>query len=169
MALKFLRDGMDSANLVANQNWEGGQNSYDFFKPSLLTAIVPADPDFDKATLHDNPIAVEVKEASNFISSVGVSELSQFNQDGEKEKEPVFPYSLRFEPNEQLSYGDDLEYSVSVFDRLSAIERGTVLYFIYAMDMPKSLGGTEQLIGAIITTSELTTSLWGDKHMFFRH
>jgi len=49
------------------------------------------------------------------------------------------------------------------------IEKGTVLYFVYAMNMPKSLGGEEQLIGAIITTSELTTSLWGDKHLFFRH
>lgn len=167
MALKFLRDGMDSANIVANQNFEGGQNSYDFFKPSLHTVLeVPED--FDKASLHDSVVAVEVKEATNFVASVGVSELSQYNQDGEKEQEPIFPYSLRFEPNEHLSY-DDEDYEVSIFDRLKMIEKGTVLYFVYAMNMPKSLGGEEQLIGAIITTSELTTSLWGDKHLFFRH
>jgi len=116
MALKFLRDGMDSANIVANQNFEGGQNSYDFFKPSLHTVLeVPED--FDKASLHDSVIAVEVKEATNFVASVGVSELSQYNQDGEKEQEPIFPYSLRFEPNEHLSY-DDEDYEVSIFDRL---------------------------------------------------
>ena len=74
-----------------------------------------------------------IKEGSNFIGSVGVSELSQYNQDGDKEQEPNFPYSLRFEPNEYLSY-DDEEYSMNVFDRLSMIEKGTVLYFIYAMD-----------------------------------
>ena len=58
---------------------------------------------------------------------------------------------------------------MTVFDRLSMIEKGTVLYYVYAMDKPRSLEGEEALIGAIITTSELTTSLWGDKHLFFRH
>ena len=167
MALKFLRDGMDSANIVANQNFQGGQMSYNFFAGSLST-VLEAPADFDTATLHDNVFSAELKEASNFIGSVGVSELSEYNQDGEKEKEPVFPYSLRFEPNEHLSYEDD-EYAMTVFDRLSMIEKGTVLYYVYAMDKPRSLEGEEALIGAIITTSELTTSLWGDKHLFFRH
>jgi hypothetical protein len=135
MALKFLRDGMDSVNIVANQNFEGGQNSYNFFGPSLKTVLAPVAEDFDPASLLESPLAVEIKEASNFIGSVGLSEVSLYNQEGEKEQEPNFPYSLRFEPNEDLSY-DDEEYTVNIFDRLAMIERGTVLYFIYAMDKP---------------------------------
>ena len=35
--------------------------------------------------------------------------------------------------------------------------------------MPEDLGGTETLIGALVTASEITTSNWGDEHMYFRH
>jgi len=37
------------------------------------------------------------------------------------------------------------------------------------MDKPTELGGTETKIAEIITRSELTTSNWGDEHMYFRH
>ena len=37
------------------------------------------------------------------------------------------------------------------------------------MSAPEELGGTESLIGAFVTASEITTSLWGDDHLFFRH
>lgn len=85
MALKFLRDGMDSANIVANQNFEGGQNSYNFFGPSLNTVLAPAAEDFDPASLLESPLVVELKEATNFTGSVGLSEVSMYNQEGEKE------------------------------------------------------------------------------------
>ena len=35
---------------------------------------------------------------------------------------------------------------MTVFDRLSMIEKGTVLYYVYAMDKPRSLEGEETLI-----------------------
>ena len=37
------------------------------------------------------------------------------------------------------------------------------------MDAPEGLGGTESKIAEIVTMSELTTSLWGDEKMYFRH
>ena len=46
---------------------------------------------------------------------------------------------------------------------------GTVLYTIWAMDKPEELGGVETHIADLVLTSELTTSLWGDQHLFFRH
>ena len=46
---------------------------------------------------------------------------------------------------------------------------GTVLYTIWAMDKPEELGGVETHIADLVLTSELTTTNWGDKHMFFRH
>ena len=49
--------------------------SYNFFAGSLST-VLEAPEDFDTATLHDDFISPELKEASNFIASVGVSELS---------------------------------------------------------------------------------------------
>jgi len=44
-----------------------------------------------------------------------------------------------------------------------------LLYRVYAKDKPTSLGGQDQLIAEIVLKSELVTSLWGDKNMFFRH
>jgi hypothetical protein len=49
------------------------------------------------------------------------------------------------------------------------IPSGTVLYEIYGIDAPKEIGGKEWLIGTLETTSNMTTSRWGDKHLFFRH
>ena len=37
------------------------------------------------------------------------------------------------------------------------------------MDQPEELGGSEQMIAQIKTVSEMTTSLWGDEHLYFRH
>ena len=39
MGLKFLRDGMDSANVVANTNFAGGIKSYNFFEYSVYTVL----------------------------------------------------------------------------------------------------------------------------------
>ena len=37
------------------------------------------------------------------------------------------------------------------------------------MDQPQELGGTETMIGIIVTKSGFTTSNWADERMFFRH
>ena len=45
MSLKFLRNGVDSANSLANQHLGGnifGQTSYNFFEPSLFTNVMDA-------------------------------------------------------------------------------------------------------------------------------
>ena len=33
----------------------------------------------------------------------------------------------------------------------------------------QELGGVEAHIGDLVLTSEMTTSKWGDRHLFFRH
>jgi hypothetical protein len=53
-----------------------------------------------------------------------------------------------------------------VFDQLGEIEPETTIYSVYAMDRP---GGSEKHIADLVTKSEMVTSLWGDKNMFFRH
>lgn len=46
---------------------------------------------------------------------------------------------------------------------------GTVLYEVWARDVPEELGGTEVKIAEIITDSIVTPSLYGDEHFAFRH
>lgn len=94
--------------------------------------------------------------------------MALYTQEGAKVAQPVFPYSIRYEPNPALSYNDE-EYTRTVFEHVSDIPAGTVLYTAYAMDMPATLGGVETAIGEIVSKSELTTSHWGDTRMYFRH
>ena len=54
-------------------------------------------------------------------------------------------------------------------DDLAKIPAGSKVYDIYAMSAPEELGGTETLIGAFVTASEITTSMWGDDHFYVRH
>mmetsp|Transcript_5 Transcript_5/g.11 ORF Transcript_5/g.11 Transcript_5/m.11 type:complete len:115 (-) Transcript_5:88-432(-) len=52
---------------------------------------------------------------------------------------------------------------------LAQISSGSVLYDVFALDMPVELGGTELKIAQLTSASEFTSSNWGDEHMFFRH
>jgi hypothetical protein len=94
--------------------------------------------------------------------------MALYSQEGVKVAAPVFPYSIRYQPNPALSYNDP-EYTMNVFDRMRAIPTGTVLYEVWARDAPSTLGGVETKIAEIVTKSELTTSMWGDTKLYFRH
>ena len=94
--------------------------------------------------------------------------MALYTQEGDKVAAPVFPYSIRYQPNPALSYYDP-EYTTSIYDRFSAIPTGTMLYEVWARNAPSTLGGVEMKIAEIVTKSELTPSLWGDTKMFFRH
>ena len=37
------------------------------------------------------------------------------------------------------------------------------------MDQPTELGGTELHIANLVLESKMTTSMWGDQHLYFRH
>ena len=65
IGLKFLRDGMDSANLVAMHSLDG-QESWNFFKHDLTTHIPPPGPLLSL-------IALKFSEATNFVQQVGFS------------------------------------------------------------------------------------------------
>jgi len=164
MSVKLLRDGVDSANSSANQNL-GGQTSYDFFAAPLFTNLM--DSGFENDVLSGD-VAEAIRPQTNFIASLGNSDMALYSQEGDEVAAPVFPYSIRYQPNPELSYSDP-EYTMTVFDRMRAIPTGTVLYEVWARDAPSTLGGVETKIAEIVTKSELTTSMWGDTKMYFRH
>ena len=63
------------------------------------------------------------------------------------------------------------EARVKAFDQLFEIFPGQVIFVsqVYAWDQPSELSGTEEYIGDLVTTSQMVTSEWGDKTLFFRH
>ena len=93
--------------------------------------------------------------------------LISYGEDGVKVESPIFPFSLNFVPSSVPSFPD--EFVQTMPEQLMTVSSGTELYKVYAMDAPTELGGTETHIADMILTSKLTTSLWGDQHLFFRH
>ena len=91
IAVKFLRDGIDSANAVANRN-NVGQVGYNYFENSLNSILID---EMAPEVVLDDPVNLHIKPTTNFVVSVGHADFSQYRQDGSKVQNPVFPYSLR--------------------------------------------------------------------------
>merc|ERR1712055_976246 len=147
MGLKFLRDGMDSVNLVAMYSVMG-QESWNFFENDFVNHI-PEITGFLAA------LAQKFYSATNNIRQVGISNWSFFSPDGTEAESPVFPYRLRFHPTGDIVFSD--EYVQPFTDDLKSIPAGSTLYEIYALDKPVELLGEEQHIGNLVSTSEMIT------------
>jgi len=160
LGLKFLRDGIDSANLVAMYS-VNGQESWNFFKNDFTTHIGPGG-------LELLPLQVKFSEATNYVQYSALSNWGQYGEDGvEVTDSMLFPYMLRFKPSGEINFPD--EYVNDWLEDLKSIPQGTTLYQVWAFDKPEELGGVEAHIADLVLTSEMTTSVWGDKHLFFRH
>jgi len=159
MGLKFLRDGMDSANLVAMYS-VNGQDSWNFFKNDFTNHIGPGGP----ALI---PLEIKFSEATNYISEVALSDFGQYGEAGSQVADPQFPFMLRFHPTGDIVFSD--EYVRPFTEDLTSIPQGSTLYEVWALDQPVELGGTEKHIADLVLVSEMVTSLWGDKHLYFRH
>jgi len=159
MGLKFLRDGMDSANLVAMYS-VNGQDSWNFFLNDFTTHIAPAGLDLV-------PLALKFSEATDYVQYVGLSDMAAFGEDGTPAETTLMPFMLRFKPSGEVSFPD--EYVNDWIADLMSVPVGTTLYNIWALDKPVELGGVETHIGDLVLTSVMSSSVWGDKHLFFRH
>lgn len=157
--LKFLRDGMESVNLVAMYSVDG-QDSWNFFKNDFTTKIGAAGPALV-------PIALKFSTATNNVQQVALSDWSQYGEAGTQAADPQFPFMLRFHPTGDISFSD--EYVRPFTEDLTSIPKGSTLYEVWALDQPTELGGTEKHIADLVLVSDMITSLWGDKHLFFRH
>lgn len=162
MGVKLLRDGYDSANFVCMYSVDG-QDSLNWFASDFVNHIP------DPKSLALKPLSARFATATDYVQAVSLSEMASYTQDG-KAVTPVFPFSLRFAPSGAYSFPDTVAAGYTDFrEDLKTIKSGSVLYKVYAMDAPAELGGIEKEIAEIITQSEMTTSNWGDEHMYIRH
>jgi len=159
MGLKFLRDGRDSANLVAMFS-VNGQESWNFFKNNFSNHI----PEIESSQM---AVATKFASATRQIRQVGLSDWGQYGEDGIERSNPVFPFRLRFEPTGEIAFSD--AYTRPFTEDLKSLRTGTTLYRVFALDKPSQLGGKETRIGDLVLGSDMVTSKWADRRMFFRH
>lgn len=146
MGLKFLRDGVDSANLVSMWSVNGQPGDWNFFSNDFFTHIGTAT---GALVLLGKKFATETK----YIQEVGLSDMATYGEDGKKADKAVFPFTLRFAPHsdvhtlfpKDLQDGDAMKY----VSQLETLPANVNLYEVYAMDQPKELGGKETLIGTL--------------------
>lgn len=107
VAFKFLKDGVESDNVVAQHSFKNS-GSWNFFKNPLKTRVLPFD-ELDDGLWIDT---VEQKffDATNKPFFMGISHLYRSNNDGTEVDETLIehiPYELEFEshyqfPNERM-------------------------------------------------------------------
>lgn len=167
LGVKFFRDGMPSANLVAMESVDG-QDSGNFFERDF-TNHIPTPEAFIKKLM-----AEKFARTSDPPEMVGLSDIASFDAQGNKvdcdEGNPiVFPFEIILKPNptlqEQFSdlpgTDEDIEYS------LLSIPEGTELYEVYARTEPQDVNLIK--LGTFELTSKLKYSSFGDNGIFFRH
>ena len=132
-------------------------------KNSLFTHVDQPTNECNLMTSH-----AKLSMVSKHFGNMSVKGLSDFDQYGNLERHPVWPFKLTFEP--WASYDMPDYYVESYLKQLTHyVKEGSKLYKVLAQNEPTELGGEEWHIGDIITTSPMVTSLWGDTRLFFRH
>jgi hypothetical protein len=167
-AVKFLIDGQESANLMFAIDWNQTPGK-DFFPKD--------DEGIPKAfTNHPRPFedrdscervvqAAKLSQGSAFPFSTGTSAMAMFNLDGSEVEKAEFPYELRAYVNTEVIPEFDSQSQMDYIGSIAA-SGDEPLFTIYAKQDPES---EEELIGYIHTSSDMTTSTFGDDQLFFRH
>ena len=166
MGLKFLRDGIDSANLVAMYGVNGQPGEWNFFAHEFQNHIKPA----EGAALQ--AVAYKFSSATDWIQEVGLSDWAKFGQNGQENSSPVFPWRIDFAPNPTVASqfsNSQPSNAMNYLDQLKSVPANSVLYTVYGWTAPPQIGGKKVEIGSLQLQGNLVTSKWGDEKMFFRH
>ena len=159
IALKFLRDGVLSGNMVALYGPDG-QPSWNFFEYDFTNHLT-----FPKSS-GGAAIFKRFSSATPFVQYVGLSDMATFDQTGHKEAQPKFPFELVFRPDSEVKAKFPKTFEKKYTEQVDTIEAGTRVYSVLARAEPDA----ELVeIGDIVLTSKPTTSYFGDKYLFFRH
>jgi hypothetical protein len=164
LGLKFLRDGRDSANIVALQGIEGQPDNWNFFAHSMTTTLPTTLP----VKLDVRALSYKFATATDYPYTVGLQDIAAYDQSGMSVETPRFPNIFRFQPHCDVATMFPVAwhgYSQYV-DQLANIPSNTRLFDVYAQDQPH---GTELLVGTVQLVGGLTRSRWADERLYFRH
>lgn len=174
LAMKFARTGIRSGNILALPNLQVA--TFNFFKYNLSNHIAPA------KTLQGKLLMRKFGQASQCPVHVGVSDMATWTQNGTKVDVPKFPFKLFLVPSAEVHQPDTPKDLDDVMRELQSLKKGTKLMAVYACakgngdaENQPSAGGLEVAcgepfkLGDMVTTTECSTSAYGDKKFFFRH
>jgi hypothetical protein len=176
LALKFLRKGVESANISALYTLSGQEQEFNFFK-NPLSNIVPIGSSFGQKIVHNI-----FERVTDYPEQLGVSDMASKGVNGMTVSSVSSPRQLFFVPNEDIARTISSDKHDVRKDFLE-IPSGTSLYKVYSAspskknfnyydytqeDIKKFLAEAH-LIGTLVTTSEFIASEFGDVGIFFKH
>lgn len=160
MALKILVKENPSVNLQVMYSLDGQGQHTDFFEHSFTNNI----PKPDSILLQ--PLVGLFSLVQDPPTYLPVNHFAKILQNGKTQDTVFAPHSLVFEPSSEVR-GLFPQVSETDFrDQLSSLERGTVLYDIYARKNEKS---KKVLIGQLKLKDQFVGSEYQDQKLFFQH
>lgn len=95
--LKFLRDNVDSANLLSQiRDTDGQKGEWNFFSRDFVNHIGKP------KTLAPKTLTTYLATETDHPLYVGLSDFAKYDQKGTKYPHPKFPFSLRWEAHSDL-------------------------------------------------------------------
>jgi hypothetical protein len=145
MGIKFLRDGVDSANTVTMYQGKGQYKEWNFFAHTQSNHVFPSGGDFKL-----KPVLYKSSFYTDYVYQTGTSDMAKFDAQGNKESNVVFPFRLEFEPNASVKSrfsNSQPADAMNYLNDLKSIPSGSVLYHMYGWTAPPQIGGKRVLIG----------------------
>lgn len=96
VAIKFLRDGVPSANMVFMESFNG-REGMSFFEPDLTNH-----PERILGEVCQNTAQKKLSSGTQFPFSQGTLDWSSTNEGGEQAANPVFPFEMKLVATESL-------------------------------------------------------------------
>merc|ERR1739838_522250 len=99
IAMKFLRDGVEAANVAAMYSLDG-QKSWNFFANNFSTHV----PQSMNETVR--LLGSHLVKNTPYIGQFGLSDSGEIDENGEVETNVRFPYKLRLQPTGDIKFGN---------------------------------------------------------------
>lgn len=171
LGIKIPRSGVHDADVVLLYSLGFGYG-WNFFAKNQSNHLEPADGVIAVA-------AEKFKDASQCPYQVGLSDMARYSQEGVESNPPKFPFKIMAIVNPELKTVTE-ESLDAMHSEIDAIPVGTTLYQIWACAEPRGdeMKPTENLedncggalhLGNLVTSSQCTTSLYGDEQFYIRH
>lgn len=160
MALKILVKEKPSVNLQVMHSLDGQGKNTDFFATNFTNNIPKP------TSLALQPLILLFSLVQNPPTYLPVNHFAGITNQGKSVEAAISPFSLVFVPSREVSGRFTKQTGIDFRDQLMTLEKGTVLYDIYAL---KTKTAKKTLIGHLKSTDTFVGSEYQDQKMFFQH
>jgi len=173
LGIKFARSGIHSGSYVALVSVDA--HTFNFMQYNFSNHIGPS------SSIPTKVLAKKFQQASQCPAQVGLSDMATYSQSGERVATPKTPFKLYLVPTPEVQKANTPKSIDTMMSELS-FPVGTNLMTAYACgegqgnsEVDPTAGGVDVAcgkpfkLGQMVTTTQCTTSSYGDKSFFIRH